>query len=41
LRRKIEDKKDKTRPRYILSERGAGYSFRDLHGEKSNADERG
>ncbi len=30
LRRKIEDKKDKTRPRYIVSERGAGYSFRDL-----------
>jgi DNA-binding response OmpR family regulator len=30
LRRKIEDRKNKTRPRYILSERGAGYSFRDL-----------
>jgi DNA-binding response OmpR family regulator len=30
LRRKIEDTKDKTRPRYIVSERGAGYSFRDL-----------
>jgi DNA-binding response OmpR family regulator len=30
LRRKIEDKKDKSRPRYIISERGAGYSFRDL-----------
>jgi DNA-binding response OmpR family regulator len=30
LRRKIEDKKDKSRPRYILSERGAGYSFRAL-----------
>lgn len=27
LRRKIEDKKDRTRPRYIVSERGAGYSF--------------
>jgi DNA-binding response OmpR family regulator len=27
LRRKIEDKKDKSRPRYIISERGAGYSF--------------
>ncbi|MEZ4518906.1 MAG: response regulator transcription factor [Chloroflexota bacterium] len=27
LRRKIEDKKDKSRPRYIVSERGAGYSF--------------
>ena len=32
LRRKIEDRKDKTRPRYIMSERGAGYSFRDLSG---------
>jgi DNA-binding response OmpR family regulator len=30
LRRKIEDKQDKTRPRYIISERGAGYSFRAL-----------
>lgn len=30
LRRKIEDKKDKNRPRYIISERGAGYSFRAL-----------
>jgi DNA-binding response OmpR family regulator len=30
LRRKIEDKQDKTRPRYIMSERGAGYSFRGL-----------
>ena len=30
LRRKIEDKKDKSRGRYIVSERGAGYSFRDL-----------
>jgi len=30
LRRKIEDTKDKSRPRYIVSERGAGYSFRDL-----------
>lgn len=27
LRRKIEDKKDKSRPRYIVSERGTGYSF--------------
>lgn len=27
LRRKIEDKKDKTRPRYINSERGLGYTF--------------
>lgn len=27
LRRKIEDKKDKTRPRYIVSERGMGYIF--------------
>lgn len=27
LRRKIEDKKDKTRPRYIVSERGLGYTF--------------
>ena len=39
LRRKIEDRKDKTRPRYILSERGAGYSFRDLKTEESNADD--
>lgn len=30
LRRKIEDKKNKTQPRYIVSERGAGYSFRAL-----------
>jgi DNA-binding response OmpR family regulator len=28
LRRKIEDKKDKSRPRYIVSERGMGYTFR-------------
>ena len=28
LRRKIEDKQDKTRPRYIVSERGSGYIFR-------------
>ena len=28
LRRKIEDKKDKSRPRYIRSERGTGYVFR-------------
>lgn len=28
LRRKIEDRKDKTRPRYIVSERGTGYVFR-------------
>ena len=34
LRRKIEDRKDKTRPRYITSERGAGYSFRDLSGKR-------
>ena len=27
LRRKIEDKKDKSRPRYINSERGLGYTF--------------
>lgn len=27
LRRKIEDKKDTTRPRYIVSERGMGYIF--------------
>ncbi|MBE2219926.1 MAG: response regulator transcription factor [Anaerolineae bacterium] len=27
LRRKIEDKADKTRPRYIKSERGSGYTF--------------
>jgi DNA-binding response OmpR family regulator len=27
LRRKIEDKEDKTRPRYIKSERGTGYIF--------------
>ncbi len=27
LRRKIEDKEDKTRPRYIKSERGTGYRF--------------
>ena len=30
LRRKIEDKEDKTRPRYITSERGTGYVFRKL-----------
>ncbi|MBP6016692.1 MAG: response regulator transcription factor [Candidatus Promineofilum sp.] len=41
LRRKIEDRKDKTRPRYILSERGAGYSFRDLHKNESATDEQG
>ena len=35
LRRKIEDKKDKTRARYITSERGAGYSFRDLRVNES------
>lgn len=28
LRRKIEDRDDKTRPRYIVSERGTGYVFR-------------
>ncbi|GJM41668.1 MAG: DNA-binding response regulator [Ardenticatenaceae bacterium] len=28
LRRKIEDKQDKSRPRYISSERGVGYTFR-------------
>ncbi len=38
LRRKIEDKKDKTRPRYITSERGAGYSFRDLRVNESPTD---
>ena len=27
LRRKIEDNEDKTRPRYIVSERGSGYVF--------------
>lgn len=27
LRRKIEDKANKSRPRYIVSDRGAGYSF--------------
>lgn len=31
LRRKIEDKKDKTRPRYIISDRGSGYCFQDPH----------
>ena len=41
LRRKIEDRKDKTRPRYILSERGAGYSFRDLHKDEIATDEHG
>lgn len=30
LRRKIEDKKDKSRPRYITSERGVGYTFRHI-----------
>jgi DNA-binding response OmpR family regulator len=30
LRRKIEDKQDKTRPRYITSERGVGYTFRHI-----------
>lgn len=29
LRRKIEDRKNRERPRYIISERGAGYSFRE------------
>ncbi|MCB8988493.1 MAG: response regulator transcription factor [Ardenticatenaceae bacterium] len=28
LRRKIEDNEDKSRPRYIVSERGTGYKFR-------------
>ena len=28
LRSKIEDKQDKSRPRYITSERGTGYTFR-------------
>lgn len=32
LRRKIEDK-DKTRPRYITSERGLGYTFRNTRAE--------
>ncbi|MCZ2115552.1 MAG: response regulator transcription factor [Anaerolineae bacterium] len=31
LRYKIEDRHDKTRPRYITSERGAGYRFRALN----------
>lgn len=30
LRRKIEDKQDKSRPRYIASERGVGYTFRHI-----------
>ncbi len=38
LRRKIEDKKDKSRGRYIVSERGAGYSFRDLQQTRAAAD---
>jgi DNA-binding response OmpR family regulator len=42
LRRKIEDRQDKSRPRYITSERGAGYSFRELRSieakEEQNAD---
>jgi DNA-binding response OmpR family regulator len=33
LRRKIEDKQDKTRPRYITSERGVGYTFRHIDSE--------
>jgi DNA-binding response OmpR family regulator len=33
LRRKIEDKKDKSRPRYITSERGVGYTFRRITGD--------
>jgi DNA-binding response OmpR family regulator len=41
LRRKIEDKKDKSRPRYILSERGAGYSFRDTRTKELNTDHHG
>ncbi len=41
LRRKIEDKKDKTRPRYIISERGAGYSFRDLGKKELATDDHG
>lgn len=32
LRRKIEDKQDKSRPRYITSERGVGYTFRHING---------
>ncbi len=32
LRSKIEDKKDKSRPRYITSERGTGYIFRASNG---------
>lgn len=36
LRRKIEDKQDKTRPRYITSERGAGYIFRRISEEKAD-----
>ncbi|MCP4416207.1 MAG: response regulator transcription factor [Chloroflexi bacterium] len=30
LRRKIEDKENKERPRYITSERGVGYTFRHI-----------
>ena len=33
LRRKIEDKQDKSRPRYITSERSVGYTFRRIDGE--------
>jgi DNA-binding response OmpR family regulator len=34
LRSKIEDKKDKSRPRYITSERGTGYVFRAISSNK-------
>lgn len=33
LRRKIEDKKDKKSPRYIVSERGSGYIFQPTLGD--------
>lgn len=36
LRRKIEDKKDKSRPRYIVSERGTGYIFQPEKNEGSS-----
>lgn len=39
LRRKIEDKNDKTRPRYITSERGAGYRFRDVRKNEPATDD--
>jgi DNA-binding response OmpR family regulator len=36
LRRKIEDKENKKRPRYILSERGLGYTFQNTPRSKAN-----